>query len=408
MKQATEETAAGRGASALRVGIDASCLASGRGYGRFLCELLPALQRQAAGRELLLFVDEPTARQVALPELPVVRVPTRRSQAEGASARGHRSVRDALRLGRAVATAHLDVFYFPSVFSYFPVPGRVPIAVAIHDTIPERHSQIVFPTRKTRWLWKAKSRLARWQARSIITVSEYARRNLVAELHVPEERIFVTPEAPSDSFRPPPERGFAETWLAARGIPRAPFLLYVGGMNPHKNVLGLVRSFAQLGEASGHPAAQLVLVGDFAGDRFHDNAAEIRREARRMGVAPRVHWTGFVPDAELRHLYGAATALVLPSLEEGFGLPAVEAAACGTPCVATRESPLPEVLEGGGLFFDPRDGDALLVAMETMLRKPMQRARLASCALLRARKLSWEISARETWRALEATARGSA
>jgi len=390
------------------VGIDASCLLAGRGYGRFLGELLPALQKQAAGRELLLFVDESTARQVALPELPVVRIPTRRSQAEGASARGHRSLRDALQLGRAVARSHLDAFYFPSVFSYFPVPGRVPVAVAIHDTIPERHAKIVFPTRQTRWLWKTKSRLARWQARSVITVSEYARRSLVAELGVPERRIYVTPEAPSESFRPVLNHSLAEAWLQARSIPCAPFLLYVGGVNPHKNVIGMLRSFARLGEADGHPAAQLVLVGDHAGDRFHGNAAEVRREALRLGIASRVHWVGFVPDAELRHLYGAATALVLPSLEEGFGLPAVEAAACGTPCVATRESPLPEVLEGGGLFFDPRDDDALLVAMETMLRKPMQRAQFADRALRRAGKLSWEISARETWRALEATAKGSA
>lgn len=386
----------------LRIGIDGTCLGSGRGYGRFLRELLPPLLAQDA-HDYRLFLDAATASAVELPDMPVERLATDRSQADAASARGNRSPWDLLRMGRGVARHELDVFYFPSVFSYFPVPGRVPLAVAIHDTIPERHGRVVFPDRRTRWLWTLKSRLARWQARTIITVSEYARERIQAEFRIPEDRIFVTPEGPAPAFSPPESPGPRQSWLESRGVPRdARYLLYVGGFNPHKNVIGLVRA---LGRMDLPEDLGLLLVGDYAGDTFHSNVSAVRREIELAGLAKRVHWAGFVPDEDLRHLYGGALALVLPSLEEGFGLPAVEAAACGTPCVATVESPLPQVLRGGGLFFDPYTEGHLESCLEQLWQRPTWRDQLATTALARARELSWETTAQKTRIALEATAR---
>lgn len=389
----------------LRIGIDGTCLGSGRGYGRFLRELLPPLV--AEGRhDYRLFVDQETADTAPIPDgidgMPVHRLVTRESQAAAASARGNRSVVDLLRMGRGVAAEELDVFYFPSVYSYFPIPSRVKVAVAIHDTIPERHGQVVFPDRRTRWLWNLKSRLARWQATSIVTVSEYARGRIAEEMGIPVERIFVTPEGPSPAFSPPADRAPLERWLAEHDLPSdAPYLLYVGGFNPHKNVIGLVRA---LGRISPPEDLHLILVGDYQGDVFHGNLTAIRREIALAGLSDRVLWAGFVPDEDLRDLYAGAQALVLPSLEEGFGLPAVEAAACGTPCLATVESPLPDVLRGGGLFFDPMGPGALEGCLEALWADPARRDELGRIALERANALSWEVTARETRRALEATA----
>jgi alpha-1,3-rhamnosyl/mannosyltransferase len=303
-----------------------------------------------------------------------------------------------------VAAERLDAFYFPSLYSFFPIPSRVPVAVAIHDTIPERHGAIVFPSRRTRWLWNAKSRWARWQARTVITVSEYARRSIHEVMGIPLERIAVTPEAPSPVFAPVEDPGPRRRWLAGRGIPEdARYLLYVGGFNPHKNLVGLVRSLARAAGRAGS-RTRLLLVGDHERDVFHHEVGAIRAAVSAAGLDGRVHWLGFVPDPELRHLYAGARALVLPSLEEGFGLPAVEAAACGAPCVATRESPLPEVLEGGGIFFDPREEGALAAALTAILGDDERRDALAERARARAAALSWDVTARCTLEALERTA----
>jgi alpha-1,3-rhamnosyl/mannosyltransferase len=381
--------------------VDATCLGSGRGYGRFLRELLPPLAELSAPHELVLFIDEATAARATLPDLPVVRLRTSQSQAQAASAEGHRSLRDLWRMGRGVAAERPDVFYFPSLYSYFPVPGRVPLAVSIHDTIPERYGALVFPTRRTRLLWWAKSRLARAQARTILTVSEYSRQRLNEVLGVPLERIAVTPEAPSPAFGPVDDPAPRRRWLAARGWPEdAPYLLYVGGFNPHKNVLGLVRALARASRDAAAAPLRLLLVGDVEGDVFHGNASAIRTEIASHGLESRVLWAGFVPDAELRHLYAGALALVLPSLEEGFGLPAVEAAACGAPCIATLESPLPELLAGGGVFFDPRRPRALADAIAHLAGDPAARAELGETARKRAAALSWRVTAERTLAAL--------
>jgi len=394
--------------TALRIGIDGTCLGSGRGYGRFLRELLGPLQSARAPHTYVLFVDEETADAVELPDLPTVRLETRESQARAASARGNRSVSDLWRMGRGVARHQLDVFYFPSIYSWFPLPPHLPMAVAIHDTIPERHGAIVFPTRRNRILWNLKSRAARFQARTIITVSDYARRQIHTVMGIPEERIFVTPEAPSPAFGPCEEPALRHAWLRERGLPEdARYFLYVGGFNPHKNVLGLVAAFAQLGPDGGGRLPRLLLVGDHEGDVFHGNVQAIRDEIARRDLGPRVTWTGFVPDDALGLLYAGAHALVLPSFEEGFGLPAVEAAACGAPCVATRESPLPEVLEGGGLFFDPSDPEGLGRSLTRIWGDEELRDALAQRATTRAGALSWDVTARETRRALEATAGGA-
>jgi glycosyltransferase involved in cell wall biosynthesis len=386
----------------LRIGIDGTCLGSGRGYGRFLRELLPPLLAQAGSHDYLLFVDAETAARVTLPDMPVRRLETAVSQADAASARGSRSPRDLLRMGRGVARERLDAFYFPSIYSYFPLPRRLPMAVAIHDTIPERHGKIVFPRWQNRALWWAKSRAARFQARTIVTVSEYARRQIAETFAMPAERIFVTPEAPSPVFSPVANaRAAAAKALASLGIPDDPYFVYVGGFNPHKNVTGMLHAFA---EASAGTRARLVLVGDYEGDVFHNDLANIHAEIARSGIGERVHWTGFVADDELRFLYAGALAAVLPAFEEGFGLPAVEAAACGTPCVATRESPLPEVLAGGGFFFDPHDGAQLAEGLRRVLSAPDERAGWARAARERAAALSWDVTARATHAALEATA----
>ena len=142
------------------------------------------------------------------------------------------------------------------------------------------------------------------------------------------------------------------------------------------------------------------MVGSRTGDVFHKEAGKLDAIVRDAGTEHLVHWTGFVPDEELRPLLAGATALLLPSEAEGFGLPAVEAAACGTPVIATVESPLPELLAGGGLFVKPGDLDQLLEGMRRLLDEPQLRAAMGRVALEKASSLSWDEAAETVLKAI--------
>jgi glycosyltransferase involved in cell wall biosynthesis len=188
------------------------------------------------------------------------------------------------------------------------------------------------------------------------------------------------------------------------GVPdHSPWFTYVGGFTPHKYVDRIVRAHAVLVEeahVAGRPAPYLVLVGTMSADNFHGVGAGIHEAVADCGTSDLVRWTGFLPDETLRHLLTGTTALLLPSENEGFGLPAVEAAACGAPVVATTASPLPQLLEGGGYFVAPGDTSALVSAMRVLL-DARERERVGAIALDRASRLTWRASARATLEALD-------
>ena len=138
---------------------------------------------------------------------------------------------------------------------------------------------------------------------------------------------------------------------------------------------------------------------------FHQSVADIEVVVASAGTDSLVHWTGFLPDEELRDVHSGALALVLPSASEGFGLPAVEAAACGAAVIATTASPLPQLLEGGGIFVAPGDQHALVEAMHRLLTDPILRALMGSRARTKAEAMDWLAAARATLAALREVAR---
>ncbi len=197
-------------------------------------------------------------------------------------------------------------------------------------------------------------------------------------------------EGPDPIFGPRASDPTSAAVLERHGIaPGARYLLYVGGLSPHKNLLRLVAAMAR-----GVPEdVLLVLTGDFH-DVFHSHVPEIQAAIRAHQLEKRVLLTGFVPDQDLVFLYNRAYALVFPSLVEGFGLPAVEAMACGTPVIASNAGSLPEVVGDAGVYFDPTDVGSISEAIGTLLSRPEERADLARRALDRAARFTWTASAR--------------
>ena len=376
----------------LHVGIDATCWSNDRGFGRFTRELVMALARREAGFRYTLVFD-----QLPEGELPNgVRVLTAAAAtniSDAAVVASSRSVKDMLRMGRLAGRARFDVFFYPAVYSYFPLLAGTPCVVCYHDTIAERFPDLIFPSKLNALLWRAKTQVARWQTRRAMTVSEASARDIEALFHIPRERIDVVTEAADPAFRV-----IADDWKkqAARlraGVPAdAPVLVYLGGFNRHKNVLGLLQAMPQVLEA--HPSTHLVLVGSTTGAGFWDNVDELKAlvegDAR---LKSRVRFAGYLADADLAALLNTASALVFPSLAEGFGLPAVEAMACGAPVLASNRGSLPEVVGDAGLLFDPEDPADITRCLTAFLGDPGLMEQLRHTALDRAKLFSWDRAA---------------
>lgn len=390
----------------MNIGVDATCWANIRGYGRFARELMRAMAPLAPGDTFTCFGDRRSfdAFPDRLPNVRLVDVAMAESPTQAASAGSNRSLPDLLRLTRAVARERLDAFFSPSVYTYFPLPPGLPAVVTIHDTIPERFPHLTMPSWRARLFWTLKVRLALAQARIVLTVSDHSARSIAGVLGVDPRRIRVAVEAPAPAYRP---CSSAEVAAAAGdlGLPAsARWFVYVGGFNPHKRIDLIVRAHAALVRARDASPPHLLLVGSRDDDVFHHEIGRLDQLVEASGTRDTVHWPGFLPDDELRPLLAGAVASLLPSEAEGFGLPAVEAAACATPVIATTESPLPDLLAGGGIFVQPGGLDSLEAAMRTLLDDPGLRRELGAVARQRAAALSWTRAGEQALAAIRAAA----
>lgn len=374
----------------MRIGIDGSCLANRRGFGRFARQILAALADVPNPHEIAVFVDRPSAASVMVPDrFETVVVEVGEAPSRAASATGRRRLRDMLRMGRAVASSRLDLMYFPATYTFFPVWNVGHVLVTMHDTLALAHPELVFPTWQGRLSWLIKEHAAACWADRIVTVSESARRDLKQWFRLPDEKLRVVSEGPDRAFRPIARGPESDAVLARYGIePGTPYVLAVGGLSPHKNLPRLIEAFG-LGAPA---AARLVLVGD-TGDVFHTHIPELRAAVSRCGLGDRVLFPGFVPDPDLVVLYNRAYVLAQPSLMEGFGLPTVEAMACGTPVVSSTAGSLPEVIGEAGLFFDPTDVEAIAGTLQGLFADPDERQRLSKRALRRAERYGWPAAA---------------
>ena len=392
----------------MEIGGDATCWWNRRGFGRFTRELLTAMFAAPRGHRFCLFVDRPPEPGMERPGVRVVRVPVTRPVTAAAVADDRRSVRDVWRFGRAAAAEPLDVMFFPAVYSWFPVPGRVPTAVTLHDAIAEHFPQLIFPDWRGRLFWSGKMRLASRLARRILTVSHAAREEIVRYVGVRPDRIDVICEGADARFRPVADPVRRAAARRAAGLPPdARLLLYVGAVAPHKNLGNLAAGFAEAVQQPGLEDVHLAIVGDPGGDGFHSShgalVRQVEGDARLRG---RVHFTGFVGDDDLAALYSDALATALPSFSEGFGLPVLESMACGTPVLTGDTGAAPEVAGGAGLTFDARDPAAIARQIRRAATDPATWEPLRAAAQARARHYSWERAAELTFASLEACAAG--
>ena len=362
----------------MRIGIDGGCWTNRRGFGRFTRELVTALARRGR-HEYHVLLDPDGFGAFAVPGAHPIRVGVSAPASSTATASSRRPLFDILRMMSATRRNMFDLFWFPAVYSYFPLLQRCPMLLGIHDTMADRHPELAFDSPAQRRLWRWKTKLALRQSDGVMTVSDFAKRSIESVWSVAPSRVYVVPEAPAAVFHPDPEAVCK------------PVILAVGGVSPNKNLLRLARAFARV--QAQVPAARLVIVGDIERDGFKSSFEELKHQLDALGVAPAVTFTGFIPDEELARWYNRAAVLAFPSLEEGFGLPAVEAMACGLPVVASRAHALAEVVGDAGLLVNPLEEAEIAQALVAVLTSADLDAQLRAQSLRRAAAFTWDRSA---------------
>jgi len=287
-----------------------------------------------------------------------------------------------------------DVAHVP----YWAPPHWIPqpTVVTIHDLIPA-----LLPAYRgsllARWYTRLVSATAR-RARLVLTDSEASRADIVRCLSIPAERVIAVYLAADTRYTPVTDETHIAQVRAKYALPTR-YLLYLGGFDVRKNVPGILDAYAKL----DLPDVPLVIAGQLP---THDSAMfpDPRRVAHELGIAAHVRFTGWVDEADKPAMYSAAVAFLFPSHYEGFGLPPLEAMACGTPVIVSNCSSLPEIAGGGGLSVEPDDADALSRAMRKLCCDAELRSRLAFGALAQVQRFRWETTARQTMEAYVATA----
>ncbi|MGQ0543303.1 MAG: glycosyltransferase family 4 protein [Blastocatellia bacterium] len=382
----------------MRIGVDACCWGNKRGFGRFTRELLDALLKIDEHNEYLFFIDSETKDLGDMPSrVTKVIAKTEHSQVIAASADGRRSLSDIWSMSREVWKHKIDVFFFPSVYSYFPILNRTKVVLTIHDVIAEHHPGLIFPNSKSQFFWKIKQRIAIGQANLIATVSEYSKKEIKEYFGLQESRMRIISEAARPVFKVlPTNNGFVTTLANYQLHLGERFLLYVGGISPHKNLNTLIEAFKRIVDLEPNKPLKLILVGDYKDDPFFSAYPKLKEQVANLGLDDKVAFTGFIPDEDLAYLYNAATLLVFPSLEEGFGLPAIEAMACGTPVAASNTGSLPEVLGHVGRFFDPTKVGEMAEVIRNVLSDEPMRQQMKTDGLKRSQNFLWKKAAEDT------------
>jgi glycosyltransferase involved in cell wall biosynthesis len=368
-------------APAPRIGFDATAAVSqGAGIGRYTRELLRALAQADSQNSYRLFYASRTVPH-PLPSLPanfhVTRLPFhdiwlarlwQRAQAP---------------LPADWITGPIDLFHSPD-FTLPPVRRSTRTLLTVHDLSFVRDRDSAAPGLRSYLEVVVPRSVAR--ADHILADSAATRADLIELYHTPPEKISVLYCGIHPMFRPVADPQNLAAVRARYGLGSAPFILAVSTLQPRKNYARLIRAFARLRDQS----VNLVIAGG-KGWLFETIFAEVARLALRE----RVIFPGFVADGDLPALYSAARLLAYPSLYEGFGLPMLEAMACGTPVVASTASCLPEVAGDAARLVSPTDVEALSVALDQVLADETLRRDLTAKGYARAGQFTWEQSARQ-------------
>lgn len=347
------------------------------GMGQYLRELVAAMRALAPGDDFAFLAPQPDASAPA----PVLFTPTYSHQEHFAKLEFEH-----IAFPRAAQKNRFDLAHVPHFGP--PLFPTIPTVVTIHDLIP-----LVLPAYRGALnvrLYTKLAGLAAQRARAILADSEASARDIEKHLHIPRAKIHVVSLAAHSRFQPNITNDELKRVRAKYKLPEH-FVLYLGGFDVRKNVAQLIQAFAKCALRD----TKLVLAG-----KLPEHASAFFPDPRRMAsenkISARVHYTGFVAEADKPALYALARVFLYPSVYEGFGLPPLEAMACGTPVISSDGGSLPEVIGDAGILLSPHEANAWANALATLLDDDARWHELRARGLVQAQKFSWERAARET------------
>jgi glycosyltransferase involved in cell wall biosynthesis len=362
--------------STLRVGIDANSILGDRGgVGWYTYDLLRALVELKQDAEIVAYVRPGARRRLDAGLLAWERAARFRWVEAGRMMMRWRGTLDRLDL------YHGTNYRMQTV-------GRFGGVVTIYDLWLDRapqYSRKLLGQRASHY----RTRRTAWRACRVITISEHSARD-IASLHgLPRDRIVVIPCGVSEEFRPTPDPRALSELTRRLAVPTEHFLLFVGGADPRKNHGTFLQAFARC--VARLPGHSVILVGDQV-HRFGD----MRETVRTLGLDRRVVCAGIVPMTDLRLLYSHADLFVFPSVYEGFGMPVLEAMACGAPVITSNRTALPEVAGDAAVLVNPEDAEELAEAIIRVLEDSALRDSLRAKGFERVKQFSWERAAHQT------------
>ncbi len=363
-----------------RIGIDARKLKD-FGIGSYVRNLLAGIARRPEAEQYQFRVYAPAADRDAVPPLP----PNFEVVEENSP--GY-SISELTRFSWRLFADRLDLFH--ATHYVIPPLARARAVVTIHDIIHVLYPQFL-PSRAALLYARVMIRRALKRADRIITVSYNSKRDLVDYFGITPASIEVVYNGVASDFRADIPRAERERVAGKYGLPR-PYLLFLGGEKPHKNVRNVLRAYAEARRARALPHA-LVLAGPMP-----KNRSRVEALIAALDIESRVFRPGIVPEEDLPGLFAGADAFLYPTLYEGFGLPVVEAMACGVPVLTSSTSALQEIAGGYAQLVDPMDVDAIARGIADLATDPRRRARYSELGKRRAGEFSWDRAAEHTLR----------
>lgn len=346
------------------------------GIGRYTYQLAQAICRQQNRGELVLLADPGLANTrfdiQALASQPDTKIVTVKAPPF--------TIKEQVRIPGVLRKLNPQLIHFPYTVQPYASPG--PRILTVHDIIPIRFPGL-FSLRQ-RILYYTTLRLALYRAHSIICISEATRSDLISEFNLDPSKIFTVPCGVEEGFLNC--SGMDLDRVRSKYNLPAEYLLYIGSNKPHKNLPALLQSLALM------PHAPVLVIAGIIDPRFDRE----RLDAEKLNMNDRIRFLGVIPEPDLPGLYSGALAFAFPSLYEGFGLPPLEAMACGVPVICSDIPSLRETAGDAALFFDPGDCRSIASVIERILGDKGIRAELRMRGKKRAAALSWDAAAKKT------------